>query len=132
MLGIKQSRNHVTNQIIGQVKIHQTTRVSQLKFTGHCIRMPTDEPANRYVIYESSIRAISSTRSTKNDLNQSNFVENSTNWRESTWGQRDKKDGGIKIWVEPTLFKVSKKKKAPDTSSKPARWWWKWLILNLS
>ena len=32
-------------------------RECQLKFTGHCIRMPTDEPANRLVIYESKIRS---------------------------------------------------------------------------
>ena len=29
----------------------------QLKLTGHCIRMPTDEFANRFVIYESKIRS---------------------------------------------------------------------------
>ena len=28
----------------------------QTQFTGHCLRMPKDEPANIYVIYQSKIR----------------------------------------------------------------------------
>ena len=31
-------------------------RERQLKFTGHCIPMPTDEPINRFVLYESKVR----------------------------------------------------------------------------
>ena len=61
MLSIKQSRDHVTNQslyqVTGQVPLHETIRERQLKFTGHCIRMPTDEPANRFFIYESRIKS---------------------------------------------------------------------------
>ena len=63
MLGIKQSREHMTNQslyqLTGQVPIRETIHIRerQLKFTGHCIRMPTDEPANRFVIYESRIKS---------------------------------------------------------------------------
>ena len=57
----KQSRDHVTNQslyqLTGQVPLRQTICERQLKFTGHCIRMPTDEPANRFVIYESRIKS---------------------------------------------------------------------------
>ena len=31
-------------------------RERQLKFAGHCNRMPTDEPINRFVLYESKVR----------------------------------------------------------------------------
>ena len=31
-------------------------RERQLNFTGHCIRMPTDEPINRFFLYESKVR----------------------------------------------------------------------------
>ena len=31
-------------------------RKRQLTFTGHCIRMPTDEPINCFVLYESKVR----------------------------------------------------------------------------
>ena len=54
MLGIKKSRDHETNQslyqLTGQVPLHETIRERQLKFTGHCITMPANEPANRFVI----------------------------------------------------------------------------------
>ena len=60
MLGIKQSRDHVTNerlyQRVNQVPIREMIRERQLKFTDHCIRMPTDEPINRFVLYESKVR----------------------------------------------------------------------------
>ena len=47
MLGIKQCRDYVTNQILYQL----TEKVPfREKFTGCCLRMPTDEPANRFVI----------------------------------------------------------------------------------
>ena len=60
MLGIKQSRDHVTNerlyQRVNQVPIREMIRERQLKFTGHCIRMPTYEPIKRFVLYESKVR----------------------------------------------------------------------------
>ena len=37
--------------------IREAIREGQLKFIGHCIRMTTDEPTNRFVIYESKIRS---------------------------------------------------------------------------
>ena len=40
---------HITGQV--------TIRERQLKFTGNCIRMPTVEPANQFVIYESRFRS---------------------------------------------------------------------------
>ena len=61
ILGIKQSRDHVTNQslyhLTDQAPLRETIRERQLKFTGHLIRMTTDEPANRFFIYESKIRS---------------------------------------------------------------------------
>ena len=58
MLGIKQSRSYVTNerlyQRVNQVPILEIIRKLQHKFTG--IRMPTDEPINRFVLYESKVR----------------------------------------------------------------------------
>ena len=48
MLGIQQSRDHVTNerlyQRVNQVPIREMIRERQLKFTDHFIRMHTDEP----------------------------------------------------------------------------------------
>ena len=57
MLGIKQSRDHVTKQSMYQLTGQEPIRERQLKFTGHCIRMPKDEPANQFVIYESMIES---------------------------------------------------------------------------
>lgn len=60
MLGIKQSVDHITNQElykrVGQSPISKSIRAMQLNFTGHCIRMDDDEPANRFILYESKIR----------------------------------------------------------------------------
>ena len=60
MLGIKQPRDHITNerfyQRVNQVPIREMIRERKLKFTDHCIRMHTDEPVNRFVIYESKVR----------------------------------------------------------------------------
>ena len=36
--------------------ISEMIRRSQLQFTGHCLRMPNDEPANIYVTSQSKIR----------------------------------------------------------------------------
>ena len=38
------------------VPIREMMGERQLKFTGHCIRMPTDEPINRFVLNESKVR----------------------------------------------------------------------------
>ena len=32
-------------------------RARQLKFTGHCLRMAADEPAHRFVLYESKVKS---------------------------------------------------------------------------
>ncbi len=61
MLGIRISKdNHMTNdelyKIVQQTTIRETIRARQLKFTGHCLRMASDEPAHRFVLYESKIK----------------------------------------------------------------------------
>ena len=47
----KQLRVHVTNKIpyqrVNQVSIPEMIRERQIKFTGHCIHMSTDETINR-------------------------------------------------------------------------------------
>ena len=52
--------NHLTNEsiyhFIGQAPLRKTIGELQLKLTGHCTRMPKDELANRFFIYESKIR----------------------------------------------------------------------------
>ena len=60
MLDIELPRVHVTNQrlyhLAGQAPLNETSRERLLNITGHCIRMPTDETANRLVICEFKIR----------------------------------------------------------------------------
>jgi len=60
ILGINQSDSHVTNEelyeMVRQHPISQEIRKRQLSFIGHCLRMPEDEPANIYALYESKVR----------------------------------------------------------------------------
>ena len=61
MLGIRLTKdNHMTNdelyKRVEQTTIRETIRARQLKFTGHCLRMATEEPAHRFVLYESKIK----------------------------------------------------------------------------
>ena len=57
MLGIKQSRDHVINESLYHLIAQALLHYRQLKFTGHCILMPTNEPTSHFVIYESKIRS---------------------------------------------------------------------------
>ena len=119
MLGIKQSRDHVTNerlyQRVNQVPVREMIRERQLKFTGHCIRMPTDEPINRFVLYESkvrpSLRPGAQTRTYRQQISShllpgEKALEATEIWKiavnKSAWNKH---------------FVVSKKKKPPDRSS---------------
>jgi exonuclease III len=61
MLDIRLSKDfHMTNdelyKRVGQIPISETIRERQLKFTGHCLRMAADEPAHRFIVYESKIK----------------------------------------------------------------------------
>ena len=62
MLDINQADDHLTNQelyrITGQRPLSETIRLRQLQFTGHCLRMPLDEPANIYSIYKSNTKDV--------------------------------------------------------------------------
>ena len=61
MLGIKQTETHMTNKELykttEQKPISSLIREHQLQFIGHCLRMPSDEPANIYALYTSSHRS---------------------------------------------------------------------------
>ena len=54
MLGIRQSEAHMKNdelyKITKQRPIKSLIRERQLKFIGHCLRMPSEEPANIYAL----------------------------------------------------------------------------------
>jgi hypothetical protein len=56
ILGIVQSESHTTNeQLCASARarpISSIIRERQLSFIGHCLRMPNDEPANIYALYQ--------------------------------------------------------------------------------
>jgi exonuclease III len=60
ILGINQSETHTTNDqlyaIVNARPITSTIRDRQLQFTGHCLRMPEDEPSKIFVLYTSSLQ----------------------------------------------------------------------------
>ena len=124
MLGIKQSRNHVTNQslyqLTGQVPLRETIRERQLKFTGHCIRMPKDEPANRFFIYESRIKSSlrpGAPRTTYLNQISSHILQSG----EKSLEAAEIRKMAVKKSEWSQVFVVSKKKKPPDRSSKLVR-----------
>ena len=121
MLDIKQSRDHVTNQslyhLTGQAPLCETIRERQLKFTGHCIRMPTDEPANRFVIYESKIRA--SLRSGAPRTTYLHQISSHILPGEKALEANEIRKMAVNKSKWSQLFVVSKKKKPPDRSSQP-------------
>jgi hypothetical protein len=59
MLGIR-LRDHITVQeilkCVKQVEVSTQVFSRQLGFIGHCLRLPSDEPANIYALYESQVR----------------------------------------------------------------------------
>ena len=138
MLGIKQSRDHMTNQnlyqLTRQVPLLETICERQLKFIYVIYNWslyPHADRRTRQPIYHLWIKdqIIFSTRSTKDYISQSNFIANSTILLEISRSRIDKKDGGQQILRQ--IFVVSKKKKSPDLSSK--LWWWTHLtILSFS
>ena len=58
MLDIRQSEAHMTNnelyKLVNTRPINAIIRERQLQFIGHCLRMPSDEPANIYALYASN------------------------------------------------------------------------------
>jgi hypothetical protein len=58
ILRIKQSETHMTNEQLykeaNAKPISLTIRDRQLQFTGHCLRMPADEPSNILALYPTS------------------------------------------------------------------------------
>ena len=122
-----EGRDQLTNQslyqLTVQVPLRETIRERQLKFAGHYIRMPTDEPANRFVIYESRIKSSLRPGAPKTTyLNQisSHILQSGEKSLET--GEIRKMAVNKSEWSQH--FVVSKKKKPPDRSSKLVRWWW--------
>ena len=60
MLGICLAETHMTNtdlyRMADEHPVSEMIRERKLQITGHCLRMPKDEPANMHVIYQSKIR----------------------------------------------------------------------------
>ena len=63
MLATKKFIDNVTNEslyhLTGQMPLRETIRVHHLKLTGHSVLIPTEEPGNRFVMYEPKIRSSS-------------------------------------------------------------------------
>lgn len=61
MLGIRQSETHTTNEQLYKLAsarpVSDIIRERQLQFIGHCLRMPSEEPANIYALYTSQVAA---------------------------------------------------------------------------
>ena len=118
MLGIKQLRDHVTNERlylrVYQVPISQMILEHQFKFKGHCFRMPTHEPINRFVFFESKVRP-----SLRPGAQTSPYRQHILSYlipdEKATEAEK------LKIAVNKSgcnkHFVVSKKKKPPDLSS---------------
>ena len=126
MMGIKQSRDHVTNerlyQRVNQVQIREMIRVRKLRFTSDCILMPTDESINCFVLNESivrpSFRPGAQTRTYR--LKISYDLLRDENTLDATWKYGN---FGEKICVRQT-FIGSKTKNPPNPSSELEWWWW--------
>ena len=81
-----------------------------IKFTGHCIRMPTDETTNYYFLLWIQDHV---NYSTKDDISQSIFVPYSI-WRENAQSLRKM---AMKKYEWSQIFVVSWKKEPRDRSS---------------
>ena len=96
---------------------------SQLNFTGHCIRMPTYEPTNCFVIYESKIR--SSLRPGTPRTTYLNQILSSILFGEPIKFETNEiRKMAIKKAEWNQIFIVLNKKKPPDRYSQPKWWWW--------
>ena len=55
ILGINQTEDHVTNEEFymrtNRRPIREVVRERELRFVGHCLRMPADEPSSIYALY---------------------------------------------------------------------------------
>jgi hypothetical protein len=72
MLGIHQSESHTTNEQLYKLAdarpISDIIRERKLKFIGHCLRMPTEEPANIYALYPSHMAESHRGRGSKSSI----------------------------------------------------------------
>ena len=134
MLGIRQYRDHVTNQslyqLTGQVPLRETIHKRKLKFTGHCIRMLKEVPADRFVIYESRIKSSLRPREPRTTyLKQISSQIQQSGEKSLEAGEIRKMAVNKSEWSQPLV--VSKKKKFLDWSFKLVRWWCVALFSNI-
>ena len=104
-------------QFTGQVPLCETIRECQLKLTGQCIRIPTDEPVNLFFIYETRIRSSlcpGASRTTYLNQISSHILQSDDKAFEA--GEIRKMAVKKSEWSQ--LFVVPKKTKPPDRSSK--------------
>ena len=96
-------------------KVREIIRKRQLKFTGHCISMPTDEPINRFSLYESKdgtyLRPGAPTRAYRQLIWSHLLPGEKALDANEIWKIAMNKSAWNKYYV------VSKKKKPPDLSS---------------
>ena len=118
MHDICQAETHMTNMdlyhMADEHPMLQTIRERQLQFTGHCLRIPKDEPANIYVIYQSKIR-------------QSNSWENPGLTYLDQISKYLSTDKTVRFSAEEiTNYAKDKHLWNLDTvmHKLPARWWW--------
>ena len=105
--------NQSLYQLTGQVPLRETIRERQLEFTDHCIRMATDEPVNRFVIYESRIKSSLRPGAPRiHILIKFRLILQS--------GEKSLEEGEMAVYKSDwsQLFVMSKKNKPPDRSSK--------------
>ena len=74
VLGITQAESHMTNdelyRITGQRPMREVIKKRQLQFTGHCLRMDSEENTNIYVLYTSNVGTNKQGRPHKTYLDQ--------------------------------------------------------------
>ncbi len=118
MLGINQKKDRLTNvelykRVGHQRPVHEIVRERQLRFTGHCLRLPAEKPANLYMLYEYKIN-------TKPKLGwpRHTFLKQISNYL--VWS-------AFSPPVEE-IFRYAKNKSdwklLISAPNKPVRWWW--------
>jgi hypothetical protein len=123
ILGICQKDDHVRNEDLykraGQAPISEQIRHRQLKFTGHCLRMPDTEPANNYALFESNIGTRHVGKPKMTYLRQISQYLCADKTIQLTAKDITEKAKNKTEWNKH--FAVPKKRKPPDPSTQPAR-----------
>ena len=128
MLNINQKKDHITNEALykmagNQRKVNEMVRERQLQFTGHCLRLSPDEPANIYMLYQYNIRTEKHQRQPR--LTYTKQIANHI---------CSDKTGVLLTADEIVKYAKNKSdwKKIIAAPKKPDRWWWWWWKLHSS